>query len=225
MFLMKKIIGLVLTLFLVGCSTGKPASGAHTQAVGTATTPSITASPTPKKPVTTSSPNNPLPSSITSQCSLLDSQDLASFYSSAEVVREDPRVSQVDQLPFSPQKITAHEVACTYFVYHLPGSKDMQMLQVDYWLDIPDHATPSAWAQVWTQASSQAEQTISGIGDGGFYQNGKLLFRSGDIYMTINVTDINNDLNTDTQAGTTKRIKIEKEIATDMLMHIKRQGA
>lgn len=95
----------------------------------------------------------------------------------------------------------------------------MQMLEVDYWLDSPGQTTSTAWTQVWSQASSLASQTISGIGDGAFYENGKLTFEYKGVYVTISVTDTANNLNANTSTGTTQRIKIEKQIATDMLKH------
>lgn len=91
------------------------------------------------------------------------------------------------------------------------------MLQVNYWVDTPNQATPAAWAQVWADASSQAAQPVSGIGDGAFYENGKMSFKKGDIYMTIEVIGTGNSLDTTTSAGVEQQIKIEKQIAQDAL--------
>jgi len=124
-----------------------------------------------------------------------------------------PQVSQVNHVIFSTQNVSANEISCIYYVFYLPGSANGEVLQVNYWVDTPNQATPAAWAQIWTDASSQAAQSISGIGDSAFYENGKMTFKKGDIYMTIEVVGTSNSLDTKTSAGVEQQIKIEKQIA------------
>ncbi len=168
----------------------------------------------------TSSPSlvTPTSSLITSTCSLLNSYDLASLYTThTEVIRPTPQVSQVNHSVFSTQNVSADEISCVYYVFHLPGSATGQVLQVSYWVDTPDQATPAAWAQVWTDASSRAAQSVSGIGQGAFYADGRLTFKKGDYYMTIEVVGTSDTLNTSTPAGADEQLKIEKQVALDAL--------
>jgi hypothetical protein len=169
-------------------------------------------------PSPTTSPQSSTDSLITSRCSLLDSYDLANLYTThTEVVLPTPQVSQVNHVAFSTQSVSADEISCVYYVFHLPGSVNEQVLQVSYWVDTPARATPAAWAQVWTEASSSASQAISGIGQGAFYEAGKLTFKKGDFYVTIEVVGTSDTLNTSTPAGLTDQLKIEKQIALDAL--------
>ncbi len=155
---------------------------------------------------------------ITSRCSLLNSNDLANLYTThTEVIRPIPQVSQVNHVAFSPQNVSTNEISCTYYVFHLPGLITGQTLQVSYWLDTPAQATPAAWARVWADASSKAPQSISGIGEGGFFEDGRLTFKKGDYYMTIEVEGTGDTLNTSTPAGVEDQLKIEKQVALDAL--------
>lgn len=150
---------------------------------------------------------------LTSSCGLLNSRDIASLFSSAEVMEPKHQVSQTNHPAFTQQYVSATESSCIYYAFHKPGSKDMVMLQVTYWIDIPDQATSSVWAQVWADAKSNAAQTVSGIGDDAFYDNGRLTFKKGSIYVTIEV--VGTSLNTDTRAGVNQQIEMEKRIALD----------
>lgn len=175
-----------------------------------------TATPVPTVPIATSAPTpqSTTASLITSRCSLLNSHDLASLYPThTEVMLPTPQVSQVNHVVFSTQDVSANEISCIYYVFYLPGSANGEVLQVNYWVDTPNQATPAAWAKVWDDANSQAAQSISGIGDGAFYENGKMTFKKGDIYVTIEVIGTSNDLDTNTSAGVEQQIKIEKQIA------------
>ncbi|MEJ2555173.1 MAG: hypothetical protein P8186_02855 [Anaerolineae bacterium] len=127
-------------------------------------------------------------------------------------------MSQVNHLVFSKATISATESSCVYYVFHEPGSKDMELLQVTYWVDRPDQAAPSAWAQVWVDARATAAQAVSGIGDGAFYHDGRLTFKKGSLYVTIEIVDTN--LNTDTSAGAHQQIEMEKRIALDTLSRL-----
>lgn len=149
------------------------------------------------------------------QCNLLDSRDLASLFSSAEVVLPQAQVSQVNHVIFSTEKTSANESSCIYYAYHRPGQKDMEMLQVTYWIDIPNQATPTAWARVWNDASSNGVQAIFGVGDGAFFKNGRLTFKKNDTFVTIEA--IGTYLNSDTSTVEGQQVQIEKQLALDAL--------
>lgn len=153
------------------------------------------------------------------QCNLLDSRDLASLFSSAEVVLPQPKTSQVNHPIFAKQNAPASEATCVYYAYHQPGEKTMEMLQVTYWIDIPNQATPTAWAKVWSDASSQGAQAVSDVGDAAFFANGRLTFKKGNTYVTIEA--IGTYLNTGTSTGEKQQIQIEKRLALDALGRLK----
>jgi hypothetical protein len=155
---------------------------------------------------------NPL---LLDRCNLLDSRDLASLFSSAEVVLPQPKTSQVDHVIFSSEKTPASETSCTYYVFHRPGKADSEMLQVTYWIDIPDQAIESGWTQVWTDAHSKGSQPVSGLESGAFFENGRLTFKKGSTYVTVEA--ISTYLNTGTNTGAEQQIQIEKQIAQDAL--------
>jgi hypothetical protein len=150
---------------------------------------------------------------LTSGCKLIDSRDLAELFSTAEMIGPVHTVGQVNHTIFSTEASSATESSCVYNVFHRPGKQDEKFLQVTYWVDIPDQATPNAWAQVGADAKAKAAQTVPGIGDGAFYENGLLTFESGAIYVTIGIVDT--DLNTNASAGVNQQIEIEKQIALD----------
>jgi hypothetical protein len=152
------------------------------------------------------------------QCNLLNSRDLASIFSSAEVVLPQAQVNQVNHLIFSAKKISANESKCVYYAYHRPGEKEMKMLQVSYWVDIPRQATSAAWAQVWKDADSNGVQAISGVGDGAFFQNGRLTFKKNDIYITIEA--IGTYLDSGTSMVKDQQVQIEKQLALDVLSRL-----
>jgi hypothetical protein len=152
---------------------------------------------------------------VLDQCNLLDSRDLASLFSSAEVVLPQAQVSQVDHVIFSAEKTPTSESECVYYAYHRPGQKEMEMLQVSYWVDIPRQATPAAWAQVWKDASSNGVQAVSGVGDGAFFENGRLTFKKNGTYVTIEA--IGTYLNSGTSTVGDQQVQIEKQLALDVL--------
>ena len=168
--------------------------------------------PTPQS-APTESPANIL----TNSCDLLDSRDLASFFTShTEVKLPAPQISQVNHPIFSLGNATGKETSCVYYTYHLPGSNAEVVLQVNYWVDVPDPTTSSdAWVQAWDQAKLQASQSISGIGEDAFFEDGRLTFRVRDLFMTIEATETDWDLNTST--GLNKQATTEKQLALDML--------
>jgi len=221
---MKKLIRVFiftgLFLSVLGCSGAKSSSNPHrdtlTQPAIAAT--QVTPSPVEATPSPTASPESTQETELTNNCDLLDSHELAGFFSSAEVVLPTPQVSQVSQPIFSKQRVPATEVSCVFYVFHKPGSKDMLLLQVTYWLDLPDQAAPNVWSQVWTDASSQSAQTISGIGEAAFYQDGRLSFKQGHLYVTVEA--IGAQVSTETPAGVQQQLDTEQHIALDMLSRL-----
>jgi hypothetical protein len=217
---------LIFSLFIGILFTVSECGGAHPPSGTEGKTPTPAATPT--NPATVGPSEAPLVPSpqpegtmsyrLMNSCNLLSSRDLASLFSSAEVEEPKHQVRQVNHLVFSTATISATESSCVYYVFHKPGSKDMEMLQVTYWVDIPDQAAPSAWAQVWVDARSKAGQAVSGIGDDAFYNDGRLTFKKDSLYVAIEIVGTN--LNTDTSAGVNQQIEMEKRMALDALSRL-----
>lgn len=161
------------------------------------------------------SPESTLVHSLTNNCELLGSRELASFFPSAEVVLPTPQVSQVEHTIFSTESVSTREVSCVYLVFYHPGKKDQVLLQVTYWLDLPDQTTAGAWSKVWADAASKATQSMAGIGDQAFFEDGRLSFKKGSIYVTVEAIDT--QLSTQTPAGQIQQLEQEKKIALDAL--------
>lgn len=164
-----------------------------------------------------SSPTETTFNTLIYNCKLLDSHDLASFFPShAEVVLPEPQVTHVDHPIFSTGNAPGTETSCVYYTFHLPGSKEEVVLQVTYWLDLPASTAPAeTWSQEWAQAKAQAEQIIPALGDEAFFYNGRMTFKTNDLYVTVEATETNLDPNT--PAGVDKQLAIEKQIALDIL--------
>jgi hypothetical protein len=105
------LIGLLF--ILSGCGSAAPSPG---PAAGTPTA----------APGATAPPPSPVPgppgSPLTAGCTLLDSHDVASLFSSAEVEGPIRQVGEVSHPIFSTATISATESLCTYQVFHKPGS-------------------------------------------------------------------------------------------------------
>ncbi len=203
-------------LFLiVACSAARASSIVGNTPTPTATpTLPVIASPEP----TVTPPPQPeanTPDSLTSTCDLLNSRDVSLLFSSAEHEGPVHSASQVDHPIFSTQAVSATEVSCVFYVFYPPGYSHQQVLQVTYWLDVPSRAAPDAWAQVWTNAKSKAAQAVSGVGNDAFYSGGRLTFKQGDVYVTIEI--IGTSLNPDVKAGVSQQMQWEKQIALDVL--------
>ena len=203
----------VLLFVAAGCSGVNPVSNsigriptaaptATSQAVANLAISTLTPSPAPEGTAAYR---------LTNYCDLLDSHDIASLFSSAEVMKPVHQVNQVKHVIFSTEGVSATESSCINYAFHQPGSKNAKMLQVTYWVDIPDRAAAGAWAKVWTDAKAQAAQTVSNTGEDAFYNQGRLTFKEGDIYVTLEA--VGTYLNTDTQAGVTQQVEIEKQLA------------
>ena len=206
-------------LFLIaGCSSAKASSTVETSTPAPTATPSNQAIVLPESTVTPSPqpPHGTAADQLTSQCTLLDSQDLSGLFTPATSEKIGPMhtVGPVNHTIFSPETISATESSCVYYVYHRPGKADEKFLQVTYWVDAPDQATPRAWAQLGADARAKAAQTVSSIGGNAFYENGMLTFENGNNYVTIGIIDT--ELNTATPAGVNQQIAMEKQLALDV---------
>ncbi len=84
-------------------------------------------------------------------------------------------------------------------------------------MDRPNGASPEEWSRAWTTAQSGAAQTITGIGDAGFYDNGILTFKKGELYVSISVVRM--DANPDEGAGS--QLDVEKKLALAALSRMK----
>jgi hypothetical protein len=208
-------------LFLImGCSGVNVASNAEreTPTPVATPTPEITLAPTEPPPLPLASPNSTVVHQLSNNCDLLGSRELASFFSSAEVVLPTPQVTQVKHVVFSAERVPAREISCIYYVFYHPGKKDQVLLQVTYWVDLPDGTTTSAWPQVWGDAASKATQSVSGLGDQAFYMNGRLSFKKGSIYVTVETIETQPGPQATVTAN--QRLDMEKRIALDALKRL-----
>jgi hypothetical protein len=151
---------------------------------------------------------------LTASCTLLTQQDIAGF-ASGETDQPVYNASAVDHVIFSPDNVSANESACVYLAFHNPSSLKGTSYQITYWVDQPNQATASQWAQVWTDARAKAAQVVSGVGDDAFYDNGRLTFKKGSVYVTIEV--LSTRLSTDTPEGVNQQIEMEKTLALEAL--------
>jgi hypothetical protein len=173
-----------------------------------------TASPSPSYIMTQTAANT-----VIDTCDLLNSRDLANLFTShAEVILPKPQINDVEHPIFSTGHASGTETSCVYYAFYHPGSKSEVMLQVNYWLDVPaPTASAEAWSQDWAQAKSVATQTISGLGNEAFFNNGQLTFKMDNWYVTVEATET--DLDLKTPVGVNQQVAIEKQIAIDMLDH------
>jgi hypothetical protein len=194
-------------VLLLGLVVGAAGCGPAASAPVTATQPEgITTAVAPATATATT---------LTENCNLLSSREAAGFFATAEVEGPVHHVETVDHPAFTTETIWATESSCIFYVFHLPGSKDMKLLQITYWVDLPGPVKAGAWALAWTEASGGAAESVPGIGDGAFFQAGRLSFRKGSAYFTVEA--VGTDLQTDTVAGQAQQRDIEKQVAQDML--------
>jgi hypothetical protein len=210
------ILLITLMYALAGCVGVNPATNAAGRTLTPVRTPTLPAGTTPLTSTATPSltPTEMPYARLTNNCLLLDSRDIAGLFSSyhAEVMKPVHQVSQLNHVIFSAENVSATESSCIFYAFHQPGSMNGEMLQVTYWVDVPDQATASAWATVWADAKSKA-QVLPGIGEDAFYDHGRLTFKEGNVYVTLEA--VGSRLNVDTQASATQQIAIEKQLALD----------
>ncbi len=208
------MISILISLWLstAGCSPATSASKASLAVTGT-----------PAAPITPASQATPAEasfSSVEASCGLLNTHDLAGFFPThTETILPKPQINPIDHPLFAAGSASGMETTCAYYTYHLPGSLAEVALQVSYWLDRPDSdSAGQAWSQDWPVASAQG-QTLVGIGDDAFFKDGRLYFKKGSLYVTVTATETDWNLNSPT--GMDKQLGVEKQVALDMLSHMK----
>ncbi len=150
-------------------------------------------------------------------CVTITPKDLSDIFA-AEVPQPIHQSNQANQVIFPAQAVSTNETYCVYMAYHRSGSMTGAYYQVTEWIDTPDNATPQEWAQVWITGESHATQKISGIGDAAFYENGRLTFKKGDTYVTVEV--ISDRIDTKTTAGVNQQLDLEKQFALRAVKHM-----
>ena len=151
-------------------------------------------------------------------CTIVTQKDLADLFAAEVNQPISGPLNQVDQVIFPSAPVSANESYCVYLAFHQSGSKNGIFYQITYWVDTPNRSTPEEWAQVWNKGAAQAAQKILDIGDEPFYNNGRLTFKKGKTYVTVEALGTGID---STNAGVNRQIEIEKEVA---LKALKRMG-
>lgn len=199
------IFFICITLVAAGCSG--PAGNLGWNQIAPSATPIILARPN------LTSPFKPM----TNACTLVTRQDIGGFYS-AEVEEPLYASNHTRQVIFPAPPVSALEYYCVYLAYHLPSSISGTYYQTTYWVDTPDGASSSEWAQIWTAGKSHATQSVPDVGDEAFYVDGRLTFKKGTTYVTVEV--ISTRIDTNTAEGVSEQLDIEKKVALTALSHM-----
>ncbi len=200
---MKKIIGLLMfVLFsLAGTGCGSQPGGFFTpDQIAPSATPIVLTRLNPadaKKP-------------LTGACTLVTRQDVGGFFG-AEVQEPLYAINQTHQVIFPAPPVSATEYYCVYLAFHRPSSIQGYHYQVTYWVDTPDKASSSEWDQTWVAGKSHALQVIPGLGEDAFFVNGRLTFKTGGTFVTVEI--LSNQFDTSTADGIAAQIEIEKKAA------------
>jgi hypothetical protein len=229
-----RITGLLLfcTLFVSGCSiiTKPPGKSGNTQAA--ANTPVISsrtplASPTPTQ--TSNLMTIPTPtaaitatqSTLIGHCALLNSYDIASLFTQARTESMHPKQqdNHVSHPIFSTVQAPGEENSCIIYSFINPDVKNMQLLQITYWVDIPDPSASSSWTQAWTQLKSEGGKDVPVTGNATYFYNNRLTLQQRNIYITIEVTG--QAVNAIPTTGSNPQLSVEKLVAQDILKNLK----
>jgi len=205
------LLALVSTLSACGPQDPAPNVGQATPIATHAATPTVALSASPF-------PEPTKLAQLTRHCSLLDSRDVASLYPAAEVMLPTPEPSEPGHVIFSTDAISGAEHSCMYYVFYHPSWSDNQMLQITYWISMPGQTAPELWAKAWEDADAKASQQMPGIGDDAFYNSGRLTFKRGNAYVTIEVKGTH--LETSTPNGVSRQIEMERQMALDILSRL-----
>ncbi len=212
---MKPSLGVALCVCLLFMTSACSAiTVASSSATPIAPTPVIAPTATPIVVIRTDPQQMRMPNS---NCNLITPKDVADIFA-AEVNQPMHQSNQANQVIFPAQATSANESYCIYLAFHRSGSMNGAYYQVTYWTDTPDKATPQEWAQVWTTGEAKATQKISGIGDAAFYEGGRLTFKKGSTYVTIEL--ISDRIDTKTAAGVNQQLDLEKQFALRAVKHM-----
>ncbi len=211
------VVMAVLVLALAACASPAPPATSTPVSVPTVGT----ATPVPIPTVATATPiilTRPDVQDATrgqvTKCGLVTRTDMGGFYG-AEVNQPFYHTGTTNVLPFSNEQVAANEYYCVYNAFHNSGSGSGNTFQTTYWVDQPGQTPAGQWTQVWKDGGAHAAQDISGVGDDAFYNNGRLTFKKGDTYVTIEV--LATKMDTDTPAGVAQQIDYEKQVALKAL--------
>jgi hypothetical protein len=184
------------------------------------------AAPTPSQPLNTSTPaaspaptTAALPAAVT-DCGLLNTYDMASLFTQnrTETQLPQPQDSQVSHPVFSTEKAPGREITCMLYSFINPDVKTMRLLQINYWIDIPDSSQGALWTQAWSQLKSNGGKQIPGLGQAAYFDNGRLTLQQGGFYITIEA--IGPAMNAVANAGSSPQLNVEKLVAQDMLKNL-----
>jgi hypothetical protein len=219
-----RILGFVWACALVvsACSgiTGLP--GASDKAQAALVTPTA-ATPTASQPILAASAAPPpaaataTTSAVIADCGLLSTHDMARLFTQnrTETQLPQPQENPVSHPVFSTVNAPGREITCILYSFINPDVKDMRLLQISYWVDIPDPAQGSLWAQAWAQLKSEGGKEIPGVGQAAYFENGRLTLQQGNVYITIEA--IGPAMNAVASSGSNPQLVAEELVAQDML--------
>jgi hypothetical protein len=212
----------VWAMVVSGCGliTGRPGTIGKVQAK--AVTPAA-ASPTASQPGTaTSAPALPATAASTQSllirsCALLNSYDIASLFTQARTEMQTPvqQDSQVSHPIFSPVNAPGREYSCIFYGFINPDVKDMRLLQITYWVDIPDPQASSQWDQAWSQMKTNGGKAVPGLAQAAYFDNGRLTLQQRNVYITIEA--IGEAVSAVNGASSDPQLNVEKLVAEDIL--------
>jgi hypothetical protein len=198
---------------LPGAGQNGPATTIPPAAPTDTAIPASAATSTPAGLATSTAAASPL----ISHCTLLDSHDIAALFTGhrTEVMLPQQEDSQVDHPVFSSVKASGNENACIFYGFINPDVKTMSLLQITYWIDVPDPSANDSWDQAWAGLKSAGGSSVPGVGESAYFYNGRLTLKQSGVYITIEATG--QALNAFTPTGTDPKLDVEKQLALDIL--------
>ncbi len=145
------------------------------------------------------------------QCTLINIGDVATTFA-AETNQPLYETNLTDHPIFSSERVATDESYCLFLAFHLSGSASGSTYQATYWVDTPHQAAVSDWEKAWTDAKAKATRAIAGFGEDAFYDNGRLSFKKGDRYLTIEVLNLK-QIDTHTPDAIEQQINLEERLA------------
>ncbi len=218
----------IVPLFLIGilisaCSSAGGLPGTGGQALSPTAAPAqATLTATPES-AATNTPAATLPMDATQTaliqyCTLLNGQDVASFFTRAEVQLPVHKDYPVDHPVFSSAPAPGRESSCIFYGFQNPDKKGMSLLQITYWIDLPNPGSTASWDQAWNQLKSSGGTQVTGIGDGAYLKNSRRTLKKGNLYITVEATGA--ALQNLSSLGSDPAAIVEEKIAQDILSRI-----